>query len=259
MQLIDSHCHIDVSEFDDDRAAVLQRCRHTGIAELVVPAVDMKRWPGLIALCRTEAGLHPALGLHPIYIEQHGTSAIQWLEQQLAATPEVIAIGEIGLDFYVPELDRSRQQTLFEAQLSIARDANLPVILHIRKAYDQVLNTLRRIPVKGGIAHAFNGSVEQAQRFIALGFKLGFGGTMTYPGANKIHRLVRELPLDAMVLESDAPDMVGAAHRGQRNSPEYLPEYLAALAALRDEAMTDIAIQTTRNTRQVLGLNQSEL
>ena len=259
MQLIDSHCHIDVAEFDDDRAAVLQRCRQACVAELVVPGVDRERWPGLIALCRAEVGLHPALGLHPIYIEQHGTGAVTWLEQQLATTPEVIAIGEIGLDFFMTELDRSRQQSLFEAQLTIARDANLPVILHIRKAHDQVLSTLRRIPVKGGIAHAFNGSIEQARRFIELDFKLGFGGTMTYDGANKIHRLARELPLAAIVLESDAPDMVGAAHRGQRNSPEYLSEYLAALAALRDETITDVARETTHNTRQVLGLNPSEL
>lgn len=255
MQLIDSHCHIDVAEFDADRAAVLQRCRQAGVSELVVPAVDVARWPGLIALCRAEARLYPALGLHPIYIQQHGDDAVQWLEQQLAITPEVVAIGEIGLDFFVAELDRQRQQSLFEAQLRIARDAHLPVILHIRKSYDQVLSTLRRIPVKGGIAHAFNGSIEQAKRFIALGFTLGFGGTMTYDGANRIHRLARELPLAAIVLESDAPDMVGVAHRGQRNSPEYLPEYLAALAQLRNEDAASIAIQTTLNTRLALGLN----
>jgi len=256
MELIDSHCHIDVSEFDADRAAVLARCRRAGVTRLVVPAVDAARWPGLIALCRSEAGLYPALGLHPIYLQQHGDAALQWLEQQLAITPEVVAIGEIGLDYFVTELDRQQQQTLFEAQLALARDAGLPVILHIRKSHDQVLSTLRRIRVKGGIAHAFSGSMEQARQFIELGFKLGFGGTMTYDRANKIQRLARELPLDAIVLETDAPDMSGAAHRGERNSPEYLPEYLQALAALRGEDAESVARQTTLNTRQVLGLNQ---
>lgn len=256
MELIDSHCHIDVSEFDADRAAVLARCRRAGVTRLVVPAVDAARWPGLIALCRAETGLYPALGLHPIYLQQHGDGAVQWLEQQLAITPEVVAIGEIGLDFYVAELDRQQQQVLFEAQLTLARDANLPVLLHIRKAHDQVLSTLRRIRVKGGIAHAFSGSMEQARQFIELGFKLGFGGTMTYAGANKIRRLARELPLAAIVLETDAPDMVGEAHRGQRNSPEYLPEYLQALAQLRGEDAASIARQTTLNTCQVLGLSE---
>ena len=255
MELIDSHCHIDVAEFDDDRAAVLERCRCAGVTRLVVPGVDAARWPGLIALCRREAGLYPALGLHPIYLEQHGNDAVQWLEQQLAITPEVIAIGEIGLDFFVAELDRQRQQALFEAQLSIARDANLPVILHIRKAHDQVLATLRRLRVKGGIAHAFSGSLDQARHFIELGFKLGFGGTMTYDGANKIQRLARELPLEAIVLETDAPDMSGAAHRGERNSPEYLPEHLQALAQLRGMDAADVAKQTTLNAQQALGLS----
>ena len=254
MELIDSHCHIDVAEFDADRAAVLAHCRQLGVTRMVVPAVDVRGWPGLIALCRNEAGLYPALGLHPIYLQQHGDDAVQQLEQQLAITPEVVAIGEIGLDYFVTELDRQQQQSLFEAQLTIARDADLPVLLHTRKAYDQVLVTLRRSRVKGGIAHAFNGSLEQARQFIELGFKLGFGGTLTFDRANNIRRLARELPLTAIVLETDAPDMAGAAHRGQRNSPEYLPEYLQALAALRGEDAASVAAQTVLNTCEVLGL-----
>ena len=254
MELIDSHCHIDVAEFDADRAAVLARCRQLGVTRMVVPAVDVRGWPGLIALCRSEAGLYPALGLHPIYLQQHDDDAIQQLEQQLAITPETVAIGEIGLDYFVADLDRQQQQQLFEAQLAIARDAGLPVLLHIRKAYDQVLVTLRRARVKGGIAHAFNGSLEQARQFIELGFKLGFGGTLTYERANNIRRLARELPLTAIVLETDAPDMSGVAHRGQRNSPEYLPEYLQTLATLRGEDAASVAMQTTLNTRQVLRL-----
>jgi TatD DNase family protein len=254
MELIDSHCHIDVAEFDADRAAVLAHCRDLGVTRMVVPAVDLRGWPGLIALCRNEAGLYPALGLHPIYLQQHGDDGVQQLEQQLAITPEVVAIGEIGLDYFVTELDRQQQQILFEAQLTIARDAGLPVLLHIRKAYDQVLATLRRIRVKGGIAHAFNGSLEQARQFIELGFKLGFGGTLTFDRANNIRRLARELPLETIVLETDAPDMAGAAHRGQRNSPEYLPEYLQVLAVLRGENADSVARQTTLNTCQVLSL-----
>jgi len=253
MELIDSHCHLDVSEFDADRDAVLARSRAAGVERIVIPAVDAPGWDGLLALCRNESGLYPALGLHPVYLEQHRDEDLAALERRLAEDRPV-AVGEIGLDYFVSELDRDRQQRLFEAQLRLARDAGLPVILHVRKAHDQVLSALRRIPVAGGIAHAFNGSVQQAQFYIDMGFKLGFGGMLTFARSNKLRRLARELPLDALVLETDAPDLPPAAHRGQRNSPEYLPECLAALAEVRDEDPAHVAAQTTHNAVEVLRL-----
>lgn len=253
MELIDTHCHLDVADFDADRAAVLARSRAAGVTRIVVPAVLADGWDHLLDLCRREAGLYPALGLHPVYLERHAAADVDRLAERIGRE-RPLAVGEIGLDFFVEELDRRRQQALFEAQLTVARDADLPVLLHVRKAHDQVLATLKRIRVRGGIAHAFNGSLPQAQQYIDLGFKLGFGGMLTHARSNKLRRLARELPLEALVLETDAPDLTVASHRGGRNSPEYLPECLAALAAARDAEAADIARATTRNAEQVLGL-----
>jgi TatD DNase family protein len=166
-----------------------------------------------------------------------------------------VAIGEIGLDYFIENLDRDRQQELFETQLRIAREADLPVIVHVRKAHDQVLKTLRRIQVRGGIIHAFNGSLQQGEQYLELGFRLGFGGTLTYEGSKRIRRLARDLPLSAIVLETDAPDIAVASHRGERNSPEYLPECLAALAEVRGEDPAFLAQATGRNAEAVLGLH----
>jgi TatD DNase family protein len=165
-----------------------------------------------------------------------------------------VAVGEIGLDFYLKDLDPDRQQRLFEAQLAMARAAALPVLLHVRKAHDQVLATLRRIRVSGGIVHAFNGSLEQGRRYLDLGFLLGFGGMLTYSGATRLRALARDLPLEGLVLETDAPDMTGAAHRGERNSPEYLPDCLAALAEARGIDPAVVAQTTTASARRLLPL-----
>lgn len=254
MNLIDTHCHLDVSDFDADRDQVLANSRKRDVTGIVVPAIHSPGWAGLLDLCRGEAGLYPALGLHPVYIEQHSDADLEALAT-IIDRESPVAVGEIGLDFYIRELDHEKQQQLFEAQLDIANQAGLPVILHIRKAHDAVLSTLRRHKVKGGIAHAFNGSLQQAQHYIDLGFKLGFGGTLTYEGSSKIRTLAASLPLSAIVLETDAPDMVVSAHRGERNSPEYLPHCLHALAEVRNEDVAGIAEQTTRNACEVLNLS----
>ena len=253
MHLFDSHCHLDVQEFDADREAVLQHSHELGVKEMLIPAVERKSWAHLLDFCRTHTGLYPALGLHPVYLEQHKQDDIAALEKAVSEYRPV-AIGEIGLDYYLKELDRDAQQKLFEAQLCIARDACLPVILHVRKSYEQVMLTLKRLKIKSGIAHAFNGSLQQAQQYIDLGFKLGFGGTMTYDGSRNIHALAKSLPLQNIVLETDAPDMVVSAHRGERNSPEYLPQCLQALAYLRDEDPETVAAITTANAHQALNI-----
>ncbi|MDX1251673.1 MAG: TatD family hydrolase [Gammaproteobacteria bacterium] len=253
MDLVDTHCHLDVTDFDADRDRIIARCRALGIARIVVPAVAAAGWDGLLALCRRAEGLYPALGLHPLYAGQHLDEHLADLEAWLTKERPV-AIGEIGLDYHEEALDRQRQQFLFEAQLAIARAAGLPVILHVRKAHDPALIALRRVRVRGGIVHAFNGSLEQARHYIGLGFKLGFGGMLTYERSSKLRRLARELPLESIVLETDAPDMTPAAHRGERNSPEYLVDCLATLADVCDEAPEFLAAQTTRNAREVLAL-----
>ncbi len=257
MDIIDTHCHLDMAAFDHDRAQIIARCHARHVTRIVVPAVMASGWEHLLAVCEQHAGLYPALGLHPVFLDHHAPSDLAALERKLAeASP--VAVGEIGLDHYRPELDRQQQLTLFEAQLVLAREAHLPVLLHVRKAHDQVIRALKQQRPRGGISHAFNGSLQQARQYIELGFKLGFGGTLTYANAKHIQQLARELPLESLVLETDAPDMVVAGHRGERNSPEYLPQILAALAAVREEPVDRIAAQTTRNALEVLNLHGPE-
>lgn len=253
MDLIDTHCHLDDASFDTDRPQVLARCSAAGVRRIVVPGVTADGWDDLRRLCREQAGLYPALGLHPMYLEQHRPGDTRRLAEEIEQH-RPLAVGEIGLDYYIESPDQSRQESLLYAQLEIARQARLPVLLHCRKAHDRILKALREVPVPGGIAHAFNGSLQQAYQYIELGFKLGFGGMLTFERSNKLRKLVRELPLEAIVLETDAPDMTVASHRGERNSPEYLPECLAALAEVRGEDLAELARQTTRNAEAVLGL-----
>jgi len=255
MKLIDTHCHLDVEEFAADRMQVLGRARHAGVAGQVIPAIHAAGWPALMRLCRSEAGLYPALGMHPIYLSQHRPEHLDEL-RSLIERDRPVAIGEIGLDYFVEELDRDGQQRLFEAQLKIARDVQLPVLLHVRKAHDQVLAALRRIRVPGGIAHAFNGSPQQAQQYLDLGFKLGFGGTVTYDRALNIRRLAVDLPLEAIVLETDAPDIPLASRRGERNSPEYLPEVAQTIAELRGMEVEEVARVTADNATTLLALRE---
>ncbi|MGB5178903.1 MAG: TatD family hydrolase [Gammaproteobacteria bacterium] len=254
MELIDSHCHLDVSDFDADRQAVLRRARRNGVAGIVVPGIDAAGWDPLWQLCCSEPGLYPAFGLHPVFLPQHTARDLVVLQALVQRHPPV-AIGEIGLDYFVEGLDREDQQTLFESQLAIARDAGLPVILHVRKSHDQVLATLKRVRVCGGICHAFNGSQQQASLYLDLGFRFGFGGMLTFERSTRLRTLAKALPLESLVLETDAPDMTVAQHQGERNSPEYLPYCLAALAEVRDESAQEIARVTTANAREVLKLD----
>lgn len=255
MEIIDTHCHLDVAGFDLDRNGVIERCHAVGISKIIIPAIESKRWENLLDICQSSQGLYPALGLHPVFINQHNNDDINKLENLLDKTSPV-AIGEIGLDFYLKDLDKNKQLELFEQQLLIAKNHKLPVILHVRKAHDQVLKLLRKIKVKGGFCHAFNGSLQQAEKYIELGFKLGFGGTLTYKNSTKIHKLAKELPLDSIVLETDAPDMAVESHRGERNSPEYIVEALTALANLRNESVEFIATQTTKNANDVMNFSE---
>lgn len=252
MTLIDTHCHLDAPEFDADRAEVLAAARAAGVGAIVVPAVTAAGWDALLALCAAQRGLHPALGLHPVYLAQHRDEDLAALERRLAER-RPLAVGEIGLDHFVEDLDRARQQRLFEAQLAIARDAGLPVLLHVRRAHHAVLAALKRIRPPGGIAHAFNGSLEEARQYLDLGFVLGFGGTLTFERSRRIRALARALPLSALVLETDAPDLTPAAHRGERNTPAWLPEVLTALAEVRETSPEALAEATSANARRLLG------
>ena len=254
VKIIDSHCHLDFPAFDRDRDAVLDACRRAGIELVVVPGVKAASWDRLLEVTGAhDAMMIPALGLHPMFLDSHGDDDLDRLRRYIARH-RPYAVGEVGLDYHLRDLDRGRQCFFFEAQLEIAGQSGLPVILHVRKAHDEVLGFLRRARVPGGIVHAFNGSLQQAGQYLDLGFKLGFGGAVTYPRAKRLRRLAQQLPLHAIVLETDAPDMAPASRRGRRNSPACLPEVLDTLTGLRRESRVVIAEQTRRNTHRVFGL-----
>ncbi len=248
---IDTHCHLDAAEFDADRDAVAARARAAGVEVIVVPAVERANFSAVRETCRHQAGCFPALGIHPLYVNGAVPADLEVLRAEIAGQ-RPLAVGEIGLDFFVADQDRDRQAYFFSEQLKIARDAGLPVLLHLRRAQDAVLKHLRRIRPPGGIAHAFNGSRQQAEAFIGLGFKLGFGGAMTWPRALNLRRLAATLPLEAIVLETDAPDMppefIGRGH----NSPETLPRIAQCLADLRGLPLAEIAAATRANALQAL-------
>jgi TatD DNase family protein len=250
--LIDTHCHLDAAEFDLDRDQVAAAARAAGVEMQIVPAVEKDNFTAVLDCCRRYPGCYAALGIHPMYVDRAQPADIDLLRAAVAREKPV-AIGEIGLDFFVPEYDLEAQEFYFVEQLKIARDSGLPVLLHIRRAQDPVLKHLRRIRVCGGIAHAFNGSRQQAEEFIKLGFKLGFGGAMTYPRATRLRELAANLPLEAIVLETDAPDMAPVFAARERNSPEYLPRIAQTLAELRGIGFEAVANATSANARAVLG------
>lgn len=249
--LIDTHCHLDAAEFDTDRDAVMAAARAAGVAGLVVPAVETGGFARIDALAAAYPEVRAAFGIHPLYVDRAQPSALDCLAERLAAGGAV-AVGEIGLDYFVADADRPRQEFFFVEQLKLARRHGLPVVLHIRRAQDAILKQLRRIEVPGGIAHAFNGSRQQAEMFIALGFKLGFGGAMTYQGSRRIRALAASLPLEAIVLETDAPDMPPVWRAGQRNEPANIARYAALLADLRGMSVEEIIRITAANAHRAL-------
>lgn len=248
---IDTHCHLDAAEFAADRAEVAARARDAGVGALVIPAVERANFAVVLETCRSFPGCFPALGIHPMYVERAQPADLEVLREAVA-TQRPVAIGEIGLDFFVTGYDRDKQEFYFAEQLKIAREFNLPVLLHLRRAQDSVLKHLRRANLAGGIAHAFNGSRQQAEAFIKLGFKLGFGGAMTWPRALHLRELAATLPLDAIVLETDAPDIPPEFVGKGRNSPEFLPRIAQTLADLRRAPLAEIAAATRANSLRVL-------
>jgi TatD DNase family protein len=263
MSWTDTHCHLDASEFDADREQVVQRAAAAGVAQIVLPAVAVWNFDAVRALARRH-GFAYALGIHPLCAGQAHDGDLDRLRdalQQQRDDPRLVAVGEIGLDHGVPGLDRARQERFYAAQLKLACEFDLPVIVHVRKSADSLLKHLRRSAVRG-IAQAFNGSEQQARHFIDLGFKLGFGGAMTFDRALQIRRLARSLPDEAIVLETDAPDIPPhwlyrtaderAAGASMRNEPAQLPRIAETLAALRGWSLDETARITTANAHAAL-------
>jgi TatD DNase family protein len=254
MRLIDSHCHLDVDAFDGDRDDVIARARAAGVVGQVVPAIDAAGWPKLRAVCATQPGLFPAYGLHPIFLAAHRPGHLVGLRDWILRERPV-AIGECGLDFFIDGLDREQQSDYFEAQLRLARDCDLPVIVHARRAVEAVIVAIKRIGGLRGVVHSFPGSREQAQQLHALDFMVGLGGPVTYPRAHRLHRLVETLPIEQLLLETDSPDQPLASHRGERNEPARLPGVLDVIARLRDAEPAAIAAATTANAERLFGLS----
>ena len=249
--LVDTHCHLDAAEFDGDRDAVHAAALAGGVGRIMVPTVAVDCFQKAKTVVERYPGCVAAYGIHPLYVMQAEDADLAVLREWLARE-QPVAVGEIGLDFYVTDIDPARQEYFFVEQLKLARDFDLPVLLHVRRAIDQILKHLRRIRVRGGIAHAFNGSRQQADEFIKLGFKLGFGGAMTYSGSTRIRALAAELPADAIVLETDAPDIPPAWLNGGRNAPSELPRIADVLAELRGVSLAEVATASTAAAHTVL-------
>lgn len=251
--IIDSHCHFDVPAFDRDRDTCWRNAWNAGVRAQILPAIDRDGWPRIKQVAASLPGLYPAYGLHPVYLHSHQPADIDALDQWLQREPAV-AVGECGLDFYVEGLDEQTQQVYFRAQLDLALTHDLPVIIHARRAMDQVTQALRQRPGLRGVVHSFSGSRQQAEKLLDLGFFIGIGGPVTYPRAQRLRKLASWLPAEAMLVESDAPDQPGQAHRGDRNQPAWLPEVIETLAALRRESPEEIASITRENAIRLFRL-----
>ncbi len=251
--LVDSHSHFDAPELDPDRDAALARAQAAGVARQIVPAVEAAGWPKLRAVCAAAPGLFPAYGLHPMYLASHRPGHLDelrdWIERE-----HPVAVGECGLDFFVEGLDAQAQQHYFEGQLRLAREFDLPVIVHARRAVDAAIAAFKRTGGLRGVVHSFSGSPEQARQLWQLGFLLGLGGPVTYERAHRLRGLARDMPLEYLLLETDAPDQPDAGIRGQRNEPARLPVICETIARLRGVPPEDIAHATTRNAERLFGL-----
>jgi len=250
MELIDSHCHLDDDRFDDCRAQVLAQAAFAGVTRLVIPATTANRWDKVKQVCADHDGLYPAYGLHPMFVEQHQVSHLreldEWLERE-----QPVAVGECGIDFFHSRVDEKWQRQLFLEQLQLANTHRLPLIVHVRKAMDEVISLLRKHARYGGVVHSFAGSQQQAMQLHDLGFRLGIAATVGFERARKLRAVVAAMPDDALLLESDAPDQPGAAHRGQLNQPAYIVEHLHAMAELRQCSPAELALTLNQNASQL--------
>lgn len=252
MTFIDTHCHLDADEFGDTQTDIVRAAQDAGVGRIVVPSVARNNFAIVRELCKRYPSCSPAYGIHPMYTDDALPDDLVAL-RDLLQQHRPVAIGEIGLDFFIDHFDRARQEYFFVEQLKLAQEFDLPVLLHIRRAQDVILKHLRQHKVCGGIAHAFNGSRQQADEFIKLGFKLGFGGAMTYSRATKLRELAATLPLESIVLETDAPDIPpDFLERGQPNKPQYIARIAQTLADLRGMPLEEIARITTENVSSAL-------
>ncbi|MDY7026054.1 MAG: TatD family hydrolase [Pseudomonadota bacterium] len=257
--LIDTHCHFDFTAFDHDREAVWQACQSNGMAGLLIPSTRASQFQRTLDVCAQHPQWYPLLGLHPYFLEEHQDGHLELLENEVEAHGNaLVGIGEIGLDFYHGRNFAKRQMGFVMAQLSIAKNARLPVVIHSRKANDEVLKCLNDSHFEqGGIVHAFSGSMQQAERLIDKGFMLGFGGAMTYERANNLRDLLRHLPEHALSFETDAPDMNPSfIQADQRNSPANLTQIVQMIAELRQVPVAELIDRHEQRVVQLFDLQR---
>ena len=248
--IIDSHCHFDFPDFDADREQVMQRARRQGIERIIVPGVKADSWQRVKHTCEQYNECLPAYGLHPYFIDEHSDQDIDSLQHWLTRETS-IGVGECGLDFYLEHLDRDRQIKFFDAQLALAQQFDLPVIIHSRKATEQVMQMLRGYKNIRGMMHSYSGSYEQARQLIDMGFYLSFGGAITYDRAKRLHSMISKLPLDHLLIETDAPDQPDSKHHGKTNEPAYIVEVIQRLEQLLNTDRDTIIETTSQNTRRL--------
>lgn len=254
LTLHDSHVHLDFDDFEKDRADVIQRSKQNGIKHFVVPGVCQKYWCRLLQLAAIEQAVLPALGIHPWYLDDFHQQHLDELTRLLTNEQQLVAVGEIGLDWVI-QTDRKVQIAVFEQQLDIAKQFNKPVIIHHRRSHDEIAKILRQKQLaKAGVIHGFSGSLQQANAYIELGFKLGVGGTITYPRAEKTRKVIKKVPIESLLLETDAPDMPLFGKQGKRNSPEYITEVFQALIELRRADPALLSVQLAKNFSQTFSV-----
>ncbi|QBX81360.1 metal-dependent hydrolase [Citrobacter tructae] len=249
-RFIDTHCHFDFPPFTGDESASLQRACEAGVGSIIVPATEAANFTRVLALAQTYPPLFAALGLHPIVIEHHNDDALDRLQQVLEKRPQkLVAVGEIGLDLYRDDPQFDKQERVLDTQLQLAKRYDMPVILHSRRTHDKLAMHLKHHALpRTGVVHGFAGSMQQAERFVQLGYKIGVGGTITYPRASKTREVMARLPLESLLLETDAPDMPLNGFQGQPNRPEQVVGVFDVLCQLRPEPADVIAEALYRNT-----------
>ncbi len=251
--IIDSHCHLDFADFDTDRDQLLDAAADIGVSKIIIPGVQRSHWQRQIKIQHSKIKVYNCFGLHPYFIDQHSDEDLQQLDSWCQSHP-VIAIGECGLDFFVKTLDREQQQQFFEAQLDIALHHQLPVVIHARKSTEAVIQALQQRPGLRGMIHSYSGSYEQAVKLIDMGFYLSFGGPVTYTGSSKLRKLVSRLPLECLLIETDAPDQPVYQHRGERHEPAHIRYVIESIAELQQTDIEHVIQQTADNANTLFQL-----
>ena len=253
LRLIDSHCHLDDDRYDTDRDQVIQRAAEAGVDRLVIPSTTAERWPKIRRLTQEYPGVYAGYGLHPMFMSDHRPGDVAALDSWLQ-TEAALAVGECGLDFYLGRSDQQQQLELFRGQLSVAINHRLPVIIHARKALELIIQEIKSSGIKRGVIHSFSGSLQQAKQLIDLGFYISIAATISFERARKLRDICRQIDINVLMIESDAPDQSGEAHRAQRNEPAFIIEHLAVMAELRDISPDELARQLNDNCMALFGL-----